>query len=1127
MSRGAVVIVFCMVLACTANKENDVGKDIQKNSKTTLALFTLMNPLKTGVNFVNALTETPDMNGFFYEYYYNGAGVSLADINNDGLQDILFISSLRQNALYLNRGGLKFKNITKESGLIQSVGFRTGVTNVDINGDGWMDFYISKSGKYDDPAKRKNELWVNKGVDEHGIPAFVEQAADYNLDIEMCSTQAAFFDYDLDGDLDMFLINHYTEPFDYRELENLSKKKGVLTGDRLYQNRQGKFVDVTHKAGITNTSRLSYGLGISVGDLDNDGWPDVYVSNDYEGKDYLYMNGGDGTFKEVSNEALGHASFYSMGTDIGDVNNDGWLDFMSLDMMAEDNYTMKTSMSGMNPEKFEKVVNQGLHYQYMYNALQLNNGIAPDKNIPVFSDVAQQAGVASTDWSWGPLFFDMDNDGLKDIFVSNGIKKDFRNNDFVIKQKTRKDKIRTEDRDAFIMGVLNEMPERKKLNYFFKNKNGLSFENKSTQWVADIPSSSNGAAYGDLDNDGDLDMVVNNTDDVSLIYKNETMEQGLGNYLKLRFEGPPENTVGIGARVTLYSGGQVQLQEQYLTRGFQSAIAPGIHFGVGKIQSIDRIVVTWPDGKKQEWREVEVNQEIVVKYKDSIEKPFEEGKVQRPIFSTIEPGKVGLNWIHSENKFDDFKRESLLPHKMSTLGPAMAVGDYDEDGLQDIFLGGAKNQESVLFKQNPNGSFQQIQQTSIQKDKHHEDVDASFFDADGDGDLDLYVVSGGNEEPVHALYYQDRFYENRQGEFILQGGAIPSLLVSGSCVKTIDYDADGDLDLFVGGRQFPGRYPSPVSSYLLRNDSRNQKIKFTDVSQEVFPALAGIGMVSDAVVADIDNDGTQDLIMVGEWMPVRLFYNNGGKFEEEKTEELSHTAGWWNTIKAADFDNDGDLDLIAGNLGLNYKYKASTEKPFRVFANDFDSNGTFDIVLGYYDGDDLYPLRGRQCSSNQMPFIKKKFTTYDAFGKATLEEVYGKNHLDQSVNYKAETFATTYFENLGEGIFKPRPLEPAAQTTTVNDLLIEDFNADGKLDILLAGNLYGSEVETPRNDAGLGLFMEGDGKGNFSAVPMHQSGLMVVGEVKKMHGISWADKKIIVVARNNDQPCVIGIRDKK
>ena len=1119
------LLLLALVFSCKKpSAEKETGAAVHHEQKEEAPLFTILNPLQTGIRFVNQLTETATMNGLYYEYYYNGAGLSVADINNDGLQDIFFISNLRENKLYLNEGNLKFKDITAASGLTGSKGYCTGVVHVDINNDGLMDYYISKSGKYDDPSKLKNELWINQGTNAEGFPFFKEAAAQYGLDIAMCSTQAAFFDYDRDGDLDMFLINHHTTPFNYAEIDKLMQQKAPLTGDRLFQNTGKRFVDVSEKAGITNNSRLTYGLGLSIGDVNNDGWPDIYVANDYEGKDFLYLNNGNGTFSDVANLATGHTSFYSMGTDMGDINNDGWLDVMTLDMMAEDNYTMKTSMSAMNTEKFASVVEKGLHYQYMYNALQLNNGVPKAQGkIPVFSDVAQLAGVAGTDWSWGPLFFDMDNDGFRDIFVSNGIKKDFRNNDFHKRQKARTDTFELKKYDEFILSVLEEIPARKKENYFFRNNGNLSFTKKNGTWLIDIPSSSNGAAYADLDNDGDLDLVVNNADDASLIYKNNAIEQSRGNYLKVKFNGPAANIAGIGTRVQLhYSDNKTQLAEHYFTRGFQSAVGRGLHFGLGKAQKITSVHITWPDGKSQELKNVAANQEITVKYSDAKKQDNNLPKGKKAIFHPVDERGMKIDWKHKENDFDDFKRETLLPHKMSRLGPALEVADINGDGRDDFFVGGAKGQPAALFLQSPEGCFSPVQAGIFKLHAPYEDVAATFFDADNDGDPDLYVVSGGNENPEGADLYQDRFYENQEGVFNYRKNALPRFNASGGCLKAFDYDNDGDLDLLVGGRQTPGKYPQPTSSCLLRNDSDGKRILFTDVTATVFPQLEKIGMVTSVLPVDFDKDGRQDIILTGEWMPIRLFQNVGsgkkGKFTEvSEAYGFKNTIGWWNTIKAADFDRDGDMDLIAGNLGLNYKYKATAEKPFQIYGADFDGNGTSDIVLGYYEGEKLFPLRGRQCSSNQMPFIKKKFPTYDAFGRASLEEVYGKNKLENALKYKARTFATIWFENTGNGHFKPHVLDNLAQITSVNDILIQDFTGDGLMDLLLAGNLYNAEVETPRNDAGYGLLMAGNGEGHFTALPLHKSGLYVPGEVRQIRNIRIAGQSFLIFARNNDR----------
>lgn len=1090
-------------------------------------LFALLKPSQTGITFRNHLVESSTMNGLVYEYYYNGAGVALSDVDNDGLVDILFVSSLQKNKLYKNQGSLEFIDISEESGVDQSKGFRTGISNVDINHDGWMDFYVCKSGQYIDPAERRNELWVNQGLNENGIPVFKEMASEYNLDIDMCSTQAAFFDFDRDGDLDMFLINHFYAAYEYKDVELLMNQKSTITGDRLYENRDGSFVDISEQAEIGNNSRLSYGLGVSVGDVNNDGWPDVYVANDYEGKDYLYLNNQDGTFRDVANAAMQHFSFYSMGTDMGDVNNDGWLDIMSLDMMAEDNYGMKTSMSAMNTEKFDDVVNRGLHYQYMYNALQISNGVIDADGVPLFSDVAQMAGMASTDWSWGPLIFDMDNDGMKDIFVSNGIKRDFRNNDFNIKYRNQVH-LAVEDKDAYIMKVLDDMPERKKKNFFFKNLGNLQFERKNDEWVTDVANCSNGAAYADLDNDGDLDIVVNNADDVSAIYRNNSSEMGQGNFISIRLQGNELNPNGIGARVQLNHENSQQIQEHYLTRGFQSSVSTGLHFGLESDQEIDAVTVIWPDGKTQVLTSVKANQELSVYYKDAgIPEKSSIPEDQR-LFRNQDVEQHGIDWVHVENDFDDFGREGLLPHRMSRPGPAMAVGDVNGDGRDDLFFGGAKGQNSCIYLQRDNGSFYKSNRSVFEVHKEFEDVSAAFFDADGDGDLDLYVVSGGNEMENGSSLYQDRFYENVRGAFEFRPNALPENYISGSCVRSYDYDQDGDLDLVVGGRQFPGKYPTSISSFLLRNDSKDGDVVFTDVTEYVIPQFVDIGMVTDILPLDLHGSGNVDLVVVGEWMGIRIFRWDGVMYDDFTGRcNLEDTQGWWNCIETGDFDQDGDLDLIVGNLGLNYKYKASPDNPFKVFASDFDSSGTNDIVLGFFESGHLYPLRGRQCSSEQMPFIKEEFATYDEFAKASLPEVIGASRIEQALERSAQTFASAYLENMGDGTFRSKPLPSLAQISSVNQIIVDDFNKDGNLDLILVGNLYGSEVETPRNDAGFGNLLFGDGKGNFKVVPITQSGLCVRGEVRSANKVKILGEPNLMFGINNEKPQMVRIEQHR
>jgi enediyne biosynthesis protein E4 len=1112
-----ICIIFSLLilmLSCKPDTKPDSSSHINQDQ---LMLFDILTPEQTGINFENKITETLAMNGLFYEYYYNGAGVAVADFNNDGLQDIYFVSNLHPNKLYLNMGKLKFKDISKESGTADHFGFSTGVTTVDINFDGWMDIYISNSGRFA-PEMLKNKLFINQGINKNGIPVFKEESSKYNLDISLCSTQAAFFDYDRDNDLDLFLINHYPDIYNISEIEKLLKTESTITGDRLYQNQNGKFFDVSKKAGIVNNS-LSYGLGVGISDLNNDGWPDVYVSNDYSGKDFLYLNNRNGTFTESINKSVNHISFSSMGNYLGDFNNDGWSDIVTLDMMAEDNYGIKASYGSMTLEMSQKLADLDQNNQYMFNTLQMNNGVSTNDQVPVFSDIAQLAGVSSTDWSWGPLLFDMDNDGYKDLFIANGIMRDFINNDYLTYfEKRYREVIETHkvSKNDFITSVLKQMPSRKKSNYFFRNKGDLTFEKMNGKWVKNMPTCSNGSAYADFDNDGDMDIIVNNSDGNSFLYKNNTRERGLGNYLQFNLIGPKKNPVGIGTKIIVKQPNQIQVQEQYLTRGFLSSISPVLHFGLGSDKIVPEIQVIWPDGKEQTIKNISTNQILTLSYSDSRQK--QDSESSNPALFNDVTKAMKLNHKHEEDKFNDFVRERLLPHKMSELGPAIAVGDVNNDGLDDFYIGGAKGYSGKLYIQT-NNAFIPGGNQPWSEDSNCEDVKATFFDADNDGDVDLYVVSGSNEYDEGSQYLQDRLYLNDgSGNFKKTKDALPEMTGSGSCVKACDYDGDGDLDLFVGGRQKPGKYPLPVSSHILRNDSKPGSVIFTDVTSKIAPVLNNIGMVTDAVFTDIDNDKKTDLVIVGEWMSIRVLKNNGSTFKDitDKT-GLSQETGWWNCVISADLDHDGDMDLVAGNLGLNYKYKASKKYPFELYAKDFDNNGRLDLVFGYYNNDTLYPLHGLKSSSDQLPFIKQKFTTYNDFAKATLEDVYGKDNLASALKYKACDFATCYFENKGDGTFKIHPLDNMAQISSVNGIVADDIDGDGYLDLVLAGNMYGSEVETTRNDASIGLFLKGNGAGNFEPVSATKSGLLIDGDVKDICLIHLGKNKNrgIIVAKNN------------
>ena len=1095
----------------------------QADTNPTQPLFTSLSPQQTGINFTNRLRESPQQNVLTYEYFYNGAGVAVADFNNDEYPDMYFVSNLETNQLYLNQGDFSFRETAAKSAVQGKRGFDTGVTVADVNADGRPDIYLCKSGRFEDADLRRNELYIHQGMDKNGTPKFKEAAAEYGLDIPAYSTQAAFFDYDRDGDLDMFLINHDIDTYSDDEIVARRDARSDVVGEMLFRNDAGRFTEVGQVAGIVN-NRLGYGLGLGVGDLNNDGWADVYVSNDYSGKDHLYINQKDGTFKEKIRELTAHTSFYSMGNDIGDINNDGWQDIVNLDMVAQDNYGIKTSMSAMNPNQFAQLVAQGQHHQYMFNTLLLNNGSTGTSD-PYFSDIGQLAGISNTDWSWSPLLFDMDNDGYQDLLVTNGIKRNIRNNDAMktVRELNARMQADPANRARYMQEMLRQFPYHRKPNFFYRNRGDLSFENISKQLGMDsLATASNGTAYADFDLDGDLDLVINNVDASATILKNNSLNT---NYLQIKLNGSRTNPAGLGARVYVRCADVWQNREMYPTRGYLSAVEPMLHFGLSECAKVDELRVYWHDGRAQHLTEIKGNQRIILDYKNANEQA-DFNFLYKNNFKFI--NKKIITHRHRENDFNDFKRESLLPHKMSQMGPAMAVGDVNDDGRQDVFVGGAKGFESALYLQKSDGQMSASNEDLWASEKEFEDVAAVFLDADSDSDLDLLVGGGSNEwEAGHEAYFL-RFYENTgQGIFRKNETALPRISVSMGVLSVADFDNDGDVDVFVGGRQIPGRYPYPADSYLLRNDGG----RFTDITEEIAPFLREYGMVTDAIWTDINGDNRADLITVGEWMSPRILMNYSDGFKDETSAEMASQTGWWNSLAAADFDGDGDMDLVGGNLGLNYKYKASPDAPFEIYTNDFDESGTQDIVLAFSSplpppesstgqaskggniNNEVFPLRGRECSSAQMPFIKTQFPTYDAFGKATLSEVYSTPKLEKSVHYSARNFASSYFENDGQGEFNIKNLPQLAQVSSINDIFVKDFDSDGHLDLLVAGNLYDSEVETPRNDASIGLLLRGDGKGNFGAVPASESGVRIIGEVRCL--LPFKDG--VLVGRNNEE----------
>lgn len=1129
--KAKYLLLLLLLLSCSQEEKSLVTSPTTEVDPGPI-LFQLMDAKHTGISFNNRLTETSAMNALNYDYMYNGAGVSVGDFNQDGLPDLYFVANQLPNRLYMNKGELKFEDITKISGTAGQQGFSTGTTVVDINADGLLDIYVCRSGSFPDADQRRNELFINQGNNSDGIPIFKEQARDYDLDLAHYSTQASFFDYDRDGDLDLFLINHNVNSQVHYDLDKYRQIASSETSDRLFRNEGNTFVDVSAQAGIL-TDGIGFGLGLAVGDLNNDQWPDIIVGQDFASKDRIYLNQRNGKFREVASEITGHLSNFSMGNDIADFNNDGWLDYMSLDMVSEDNYGIKASMSGMNPERFNKMVKDGFHHQYMYNTLQLNNGTAED-NYPYFSDIASLAGVSSTDWSWGPLFFDMDNDGDKDLFISNGIKRDFRNVDYLHYRERAEEEFleKVQEVSSTLRAIVQQqhdgdliqrMPPRLKNNYFYENTGDLGFIKRTGQWAPEKMDASNGAAYADLDNDGDLDLVTNNMDELASVYRNNSSEQRKGNFIKIKLQGPSNNPNGIGSRVQVETEGKKQTSEQYFSRGFQSSVDGILHFGLGKETEIKAVEVLWPDGKSSLIQPNSINQTLIVTHADANSEvdPNESGT---PAYANLTT-QSNLNHLAVESKFDDFERESLLPHKMSAEGPALAVGDVNADGLDDFYVGGAAGKPGMMYLQQANGTFLASTSTAFQDNKAGEEVDAVFFDADADGDLDLYVVNGSNEFDLNSDRYQDRIYVNQDGQFrVISDPFNEPLSVSGSVVCPHDFDGDGDLDLFVGGRQTPGQYPHPGTSVIWRNESRPGHILFTKFEE---PLLEKLGMVTDALWADVDGDQQKELIVVGEWMSPQVMKFDGKNFSSiSQGTALEKEVGWWFCIEAADVDQDGDLDLVAGNLGLNSKYQASTASPFQIFAKDFDQTGTLDIVLAFEQNEEVFPLRGRECSSNQMPFIKKKFPDYHSFASANMEEVYGEENLATSLQFSASNFASTYFENRGNGKFVPKALPRAAQVTTTRKIITHDANGDGHLDLLLLGNRYDFEVETPRQDAGYGTLLLGNGQGDFRASMAYESGLFVKGSVVDASEMTLSGgQQALLIAKNNDYLQLVSINN--
>ena len=1058
----------------------------------------LLKPENTGITFSNTIKESTYFNHYYYSQIYVGSGVAIGDINNDGLADVFFGGNQVADRLYLNKGNFQFEDITKKSKAAKNSGWTWGVTMADVNADGYLDIYVSRNGNSANPEERRNQLYIN-----NQDLTFTESAQKYGLADYGFSTQAVFFDMDNDGDLDMYQVNQVADK-KLLLINKIPQDQFKFFRDRLYRNDNGKYKDVSADVGISTD--VSYGLSVNATDFNNDGWMDLYIANDYAEPDFMYYNNGDGTFRNVINEELKHITQLSMGSDTGDINNDGLLDLITTDMTPEDHYRSKTNMASMSTEAFNTLVKAGAHRQYMANTLQINTGLGS------FSDIANMAGISFTDWSWASLLVDLDNDGWKDILVSNGIKKDVDNNDY-------RAKVQNLGKDATVDDLFQlskDTPSQAISNYVFRNKGNMEFEKVAEEWGFDTPSFSNGMAYGDLDNDGDLDVITNNIDAPAFVYENKAT----GNFLKIDLEGSDKNTFGIGAKAIIYHNGKMQMAENTVTRGFISSVEHNLFFGLGKDTEVEKVEVFWPNGNVNTFENVQANRKIVARFSES-KKSLKNVEQAKTLITKINQRDIGIDYTHVENEFDDFEEEILLPHKLSQNGPFSVVKDVNGDGLDDIFVGGAANQSGVLYLQNANGQFIKSESQPWSNDKASEDMGCLFIDVDGDNDFDLYVASGGNEFKTGNQLLKDRLYlNNGEGKFVKNESALPSIAESSQCVKASDVDNDGDLDLFVGTRLIARQYTYPATSYLLINENGN----FKKAKEETVAALTNIGMVTDAVFTDIDTDGDEDLIIVGEWMEIKVLTNTNGTFEDESENYgLNGTRGMWWSITAGDLDGDGDDDYVIGNLGKNNKFKATEEHPFKVYTNDFDNNGTNDVVLAKFYKDDYVPLRGRECTSQQMPYVSDKFKDYHSFASSKLIDILPEDKVDDAVIYEIKSFESIILINDNGDLIK-QALPNEAQISPIKSILIFDIDKDGHQDIVTVGNHYGVEVETQRYDAGFGTVLLGDGENNFSFMSPKKSGFYVPFDSRDLKRLTIKDKDVILVTNNNDAPFLFNMK---
>lgn len=1101
--KAVTFLLFCFLLGC---------KDVKKSD----TLFTKLSESYTGIRFANNVSYNEDFNPYTFRNFYNGGGVAIGDINNDGLPDIFFCSNQGSNKLYLNKGNLKFEDITDNAGLATNGVWCTGATMADINGDGYLDIYVCKSGDINS-NNRNNELYINnKNL------SFTPKAKEYGLDSRGLSTYAAFFDYDNDGDLDCYLLNNsFKSVGNYDLVKDQRTKPDSLGGNKLFRNDGNHFTNVTSAAGIYS-SNIGFGLGVTISDVNKDGYQDIYVSNDFFEKDYLYINNRNGSFTECAEKYIREMSMNSMGADIADINNDGYPEIYVTDMLPQQEERIKTKTTFENWDKYQSNIQNGYYKQFIRNTLQLNRGRANDSNDVYFSEIGRYAGVYATDWSWGALIADLDNDGFKDIFVANGIAKDITDQDYIQYTNDAYTDIRQQilnKEKKVITRLIDKIPSHPLSNYAFSNNGNLTFSDSAKAWGLDEPSFSNGSAYGDLDGDGDVDLVVNNVNMPCFVYRNEASQQrSLNKYLKLSLEGNGTNRFGIGGKVTVYHNGTLSYQELMPMRGFESTVDCCLNFGLGNCPAIDSVVINWASGAVSVERNVKPNQHLKVKETTAAKNSAGANVAnhQNPVFKAASDN-LGIDFTHIENPFIDFDRDRLSFQMLSTLGPRMAKGDIDGDGLDDVYICGAKDQAGVLYKQTAAGRFVRTNEALFDFDKISEDTDALFFDCDGDGDQDLYVCSGGSEFSPNSTALIDRLYINDgYGHFAKSPQVLPSYLFeSSSCVRASDFDNDGDQDLFVGVRSKPFNYGFPCKGYLLQN---NGKGTFSDVTSKAAPAFTELGMVTDAQWFDYDRDGKPDLAVTGEYMPVKIFRNNNGTLTDNTSAAgLQATNGWWNRLIVADINGDGYPDLVGANHGVNTKFTCNAKKPVNMYVGDFDSNGSIEQIITCYNGGKAYPMALRHDLVGTLPFLKKKYLRYADYQGQTINEIFTPQQLAASIKLEAFEMRSAVFLNSQKGGFVIKPLPAEAQFSPMYAVTVTDADGDGKQDILMGGNFYESKPETGIYDGSYGVVLKGDGNGSFNVLNEKLSGLHLNGAVRDVIQLNSAKKKYLLWSANNNR----------